>query len=75
MAWSWLVLRDRRWLHLIWLTVPITTLGLMDVDPFGRLFRQIDPAWLDQLNETSGQLFVTDGAGETRMVSGDWVCA
>lgn len=27
------------------------------------------------IGERSGQLFVTDGAGETRMVSGDWVCA
>lgn len=27
------------------------------------------------IGERKGQLFITDGTGETKMVSGDWVCA
>lgn len=61
-AWAWLVLRDRRWLHVAWLAVPIAVLGVSGIEPFDRLFHRIDPAWLAQLNETSGQLFVTGWA-------------
>lgn len=61
-TWGWLVLRDRRWLHIAWLAVPVVVLGFNGVEPVDGLFRRIDATWLAQLNETSGQLFITGWA-------------
>lgn len=59
-AWPWLVLHDRRWLHAIWLALPIGLLGFTDIRPFVSLFQPIDHVWLLQLRELTGQLFLSE---------------
>lgn len=61
--WPWLVARDRRWLHLAWLAVPVLLLAWLGVQPFGDLFRRFDAAWLSDLHAYTGQLFVLDWSG------------
>lgn len=58
-AWAWLILQDRRWLHLAWLGLPVLLLGFTTVKPFDGLYRVIDPAWLKDLSDFTLQLFVT----------------
>lgn len=58
-AWPWAVMRDRRWLHAVWLLGPIIALGFIGLEPFDGLFTTIDEAWLKELREFNGQLFVT----------------
>lgn len=62
-AWSWLILQDRRWLHLVWLGLPVLALGLTPIRPFDGLYRVIDPAWLKDLSDFTLQLFVTQWRG------------
>lgn len=59
-VWPWLAMRDRRWLHAAWLLIPLLALGIAGVRPFDGLFRPIDPAWLKNLRELTGQLFLTE---------------
>ena len=56
--WSWMVMQDRRWLHVSWLVIPVLVLAWKQVPPFDGLFREIDPEWLGSLQEYSKQLFV-----------------
>jgi len=58
-AWPWLILNDRRWLHAAWLAIPIALLGLSNLRPFAELFHPIDPHWLQVLREVTGQLFIS----------------
>lgn len=58
-VWPWLVLRDRRWLHALWLAIPVATLGFSGIKPFNGLFAPIDAVWLQDLQEMTSQLFVT----------------
>jgi len=45
--WLWLVINNsRRWLHALWLIVPISILALAEVRPLNGLFEQADPFWL-----------------------------
>jgi len=64
-AWPWLAMRDRRWLHAAWLAVPLTLLAIAGVSPFDGLFRTIDPTWLKSLRELTGQLFLSEWARES----------
>lgn len=57
--WSWAVIRDRRWLHALWLLLPIMALALAGAAPFDGLLRRVDPAWWAELRGVTGQLFVT----------------
>ena len=57
-VWPWLVMRDKRWLHAAWLSLPLLGLAVAGIHPFDGLFRQADPAWLASLRD-SWQLFVT----------------
>ncbi|KRG86340.1 hypothetical protein ABB33_04025 [Stenotrophomonas acidaminiphila] len=56
--WVWAIGRDRRWLHALWLAIPIVALAVAGVRPFNGLVQQADPLWLDSMR-TSRQLFVT----------------
>ena len=58
-VWPWLVMRDRRWLHAAWLTIPVALLAIAGIPPLDGLFRPIDSAWLLELRQTTGQLFLT----------------
>lgn len=58
-AWPWLVLQDRRWLHLAWLGLPVLLLGLTPLRPFADLYRVLDPAWYQDLSDFTRQLFIT----------------
>jgi len=57
--WSWAVLEDRRWLHALWLVLPIGAAALAGVVPFDGLLRKVDPVWWAELRGVTGQLFVT----------------
>lgn len=57
-AWPWAVMRDRRWLHAIWLIIPVMLLATAGVRPFEGLLQAADPTWLATLR-TSRQLFIT----------------
>ena len=57
-AWPWLILQDRRWLHTAWLAVPIALLGFSDLRPFNDLYRQMDAAWLVNVEGFTRQLFI-----------------
>ena len=61
-AWPWLVLRDRRWLHAAWLGLPVAVLAFAGVAPFDGLFQPVDTEWLQELRALNGQLFVTGWA-------------
>lgn len=56
--WLWAVHHDRRWLHVLWLSIPVVVLALIGVPPFSGLFRRVDAAWYQELIY-SRQLFVT----------------
>ena len=58
-AWPWMILQDRRWLHLAWLALPGLALGFSTIKPFDGLYQVIDPAWLKDLTDFTLQLFVT----------------
>ena len=57
-VWPWLILQDRRWLHLAWLALPVALLGLTDVRPLNDLYRQMDAAWLTNVSGFTRQLFL-----------------
>lgn len=57
--WPWAILHDRRWLHALWLTLPIAGAALMGIAPFDGLFTRIDANWWAELHGITGQLFVT----------------
>jgi hypothetical protein len=58
-AWPWLVMQERRWLHAAWLAVPVALLAWAGIEPFDGMFRQFEPAWLAELRAFNGQLFLT----------------
>ena len=58
-VWPWLVMRDRRWLHAVWLSLPVALVAVLGVKPFDGLFRVIDPEWMADLHRFNGQLFVS----------------
>lgn len=43
--WPWLVIQNRRWLHALWLTIPILGLAWAGIRPLDGLWQTIDPAW------------------------------
>ena len=57
--WPWAVLQDRRWLHALWLILPIGGAALTGLAPFDGLLRRVDPAWWAELWGITDQLFVT----------------
>ena len=57
-AWPWLVLRDRRWLNMAWGLLPLFGLAALGAEPFAGMLRQFDSAWLAELTQISGQLFL-----------------
>jgi len=57
-VWLWLVMKNRRWLHALWLIIPITVLAFYKVHPFSGLFEQADPFWLMTIR-LSPHLFIT----------------
>ena len=70
--WPWLVNRDRRWLHTLWLALPIAAAGLAGTEPLAGLFIPLDAEWLAQLRAINGQLFVTGWAmADYRIVAFD----
>ena len=58
-AWPWMILQDRRWLHLAWFAVPVLALGFTSIKPFDGLYQVIDPFWLKDLSDFTLQLFVS----------------
>jgi len=56
--WLWLVMKDRRWLHALWLLIPLAALAFAKVHPFSGLFEQADPFWLMTIR-LSPHLFIT----------------
>ena len=61
-VWPWLVMGDRRWLHAVWLALPVAVAGLAGIEPFAGLFAPLDGAWLATLRAINGQLFITGWA-------------
>ena len=59
-VWPWAIMRDRRWLHAAWLAIPIAALAGAGVKPFEGLFHPIDPTWLADLRQLTGQLFLSE---------------
>ncbi|GHC09324.1 hypothetical protein GCM10010080_25600 [Thermomonas carbonis] len=57
--WPWAVLQDRRWLHALWLILPICCAALMGLAPFDGLLLRVDQSWWVELRGITGQLFVT----------------
>ena len=57
--WPWAVLQDRRWLHALWLILPVGCAALMGIAPFDGLLQRVDAAWWAELKGITGQLFVT----------------
>jgi len=58
-GWCWLVLKDRRWLHLLWLSVPALIAGYLNVSPFSGLFQVMKGSWLSEVVEVNGLVFVS----------------
>lgn len=58
-AWPWLILQDRRWLHALWLALLVILLGFSDIAPFRDLITPIDAIWLADVREFTGQLFLS----------------
>ncbi|HET9049964.1 MAG TPA: hypothetical protein VFN29_13515 [Chiayiivirga sp.] len=58
--WPWLVMSDRRWLHLAWLGVPVVIAALYGLPPLDGLVRVLDPVWLNEIQSWTRQLFVAD---------------
>lgn len=56
--WMWLIQRDRRWLHALWVLLPVGVLAALGVAPFGGLFVRMDPPWMESLHRFTAQLFV-----------------
>jgi len=56
--WLWLVIKQRSWLHVLWLIIPVIALSLAGVDPLDGLFRQMDPFWVMSI-KTSKHLLVS----------------
>ena len=59
-AWIWLVMQDRRWLHALWLGIPVVALAIVGVHPFDGLIKVLDPAWYADVRGITGQLFLTE---------------
>lgn len=57
--WPWAVLRDRRWLHALWLAIPVALAAWLGIKPFDGLLRVMDPQWVTELRGITGQLFLT----------------
>lgn len=58
-AWFWVPSRDRRWLHALWLGIPVIALALLGIPPFASLLQQLDPEWLFIVRDNNPQLFLT----------------
>lgn len=58
-VWPWLAMRDRRWLHLAWLSLPVLFLAMCHIAPFSGLFQRIDPDWLQNIQGNTRQMFLT----------------
>lgn len=57
-AWPWMVMTDRRWLHAGWAIAPILLLAFLGLPPFDGMLRSFDSQWLAAAR-TSNQLFVS----------------
>jgi len=56
--WLWLVAKDKRWLYVLWLSIPIIILSLIGVHPLDGLFERADPFWFMTI-QLSPHLFIT----------------
>lgn len=56
--WTWLVLGDRRWLHVLWAMPAVLALALAGIAPFDGLLRRLDPDTLRLARTFSTHLFV-----------------
>jgi len=56
--WTWLVIGNKRWLHALWLIIPILIMAVAGVHPINGLFHKMDPFWLENVKQ-SPQLFIT----------------
>jgi len=56
--WLWLLVNDKRWLHALWVAIPVIVLALAGVHPLDGLFEQADPFWLGNIR-LSPHLFIT----------------
>ena len=57
-VWIWASWRDRRWLHGLWVSIPILGLAFADIEPFDGLLRTFDLVWFSA-TKTSTHLFIT----------------
>lgn len=56
--WVWLVMQDRRWLHGLWMVLPVVGFALVGMKPFDGLLQRADDGWFKELTY-SRQVFVT----------------
>ena len=57
-VWIWASWRDRRWLHGLWVSVPVLGLAFAHIEPFDGLLRSFDFEWFSA-TKTSTHLFIT----------------
>jgi len=58
LAWLWLINKDKRWLHLLWLPVAGLLLALANIPPFSTLLTQFDQLWLEWVSEANKHVFI-----------------
>lgn len=58
--WVWLVLKDRRWLHTLWLAIIPAGMAATGIAPFRDLLHPLDPATSALAHTYSRHLFVGD---------------
>lgn len=56
-GWCWLVLQDRRWLHTLWLGVPVLFAATLGVAPLDKLLQRYDAQWLQWIWEPNKMVF------------------
>lgn len=56
--WIHMVFQNRRWLHLLWLSIPALALGAAGIEPFAGLLRRYDDEWYGWLVEANGPCFI-----------------
>lgn len=56
--WIWFVIQDRRWLHALWLALPVLAIAAAGIIPFNGLFQRADAGWYKELTY-SRQVFVS----------------
>ena len=69
--WPWLVLRDRRWLHALWLVIPLLGAAWLGIAPLDGLVQRTDGQWLASLQHSSQLYLLKWGANDYKAAAFD----